>query len=123
MTVENPRTIASRPSRSRTATTHPVRTAEKTGFDTRLQAGKGKDFGRRDRRHVTVRRHGSGTGRTRRTRSRIFDPFFSTKGQEATRGPGQGLSMSKGIAEAVGGSLDFLNHPHRGGVFRFSGPR
>ena len=46
----------------------------------------------------------SGPGISKDVSEKIFHPFFSTN--EVGRGVGLGLSVSKGIAEAHGGSLD-----------------
>ena len=87
MTVENPRTITSRPLRPRLTSRKKIEeelalpggeTSRKIRSTGPLQPadqrrrhlspeGDCKDFGRYDRKHVTVRRYGAGTGRTRRT--------------------------------------------------------
>lgn len=46
---------------------------------------------------------------------KIFNPFFTSK--EASRGTGLGLSVSLGIAEAHGGTIDVVSKPGRGSSF------
>lgn len=46
---------------------------------------------------------------------KIFNPFFTSK--EATRGTGLGLSVSLGIAEAHGGTIEVVSKPGRGSSF------
>lgn len=50
--------------------------------------------------------------------NRVFEPFFTTKSHKTTGGLGLGLSISKGIVEALRGSLDFESQPGKGSVFR-----
>ncbi len=53
----------------------------------------------------------SGKGIPLETRTRMFNPFFTTK--TGSKGTGLGLSVSKRIAEDHGGQLYFNeNHPH-----------
>jgi signal transduction histidine kinase len=56
----------------------------------------------------------SGTGVPEELRSRIFDPFVSSK----QSGTGLGLSVSYGIVSAHGGSLDLLPDRGPGACFR-----
>jgi two-component system NtrC family sensor kinase len=56
----------------------------------------------------------NGPGVPTHLRSRVFDPFFTTKPVGA--GTGIGLAVSRGIAEAHGGSLT-LATPDRGATF------
>jgi PAS domain S-box-containing protein len=52
--------------------------------------------------------------------SQVFEPFFTTKG--VGQGTGLGLSVSLGIAEAHGGTLE-LRHSERGACFRLTLPQ
>ncbi len=63
--------------------------------------------------HLTVRDRGPGVPEAIATR--IFDPFFSTKG--VGKGLGLGLSISYNIVSDFGGRLSVENHPDGGAVF------
>jgi two-component system, NtrC family, sensor kinase len=52
--------------------------------------------------------------------SRIYDPFFTTKG--ARKGTGLGLSVTYGIVKEHGGSIDVESRPGAGTVFRLEFP-
>lgn len=60
----------------------------------------------------------SGTGLGAEARSRLFEPFFTTK----PGGLGMGLSVSRTIVEAHGGSLRAENQMQGGAVFRIHLP-
>ncbi len=62
----------------------------------------------------------SGTGMTPDVRAHIFEPFYTTK-PEGT-GTGLGLSVSYGIVQAHGGTIDVESIPGQGTVFRISFP-
>lgn len=62
---------------------------------------------------LTVRDNGHGMDAT--TLERIFDPFFSTKGQ--TEGTGLGLSVIHGIITRLGGTITVQSTPGRGSRF------
>lgn len=63
---------------------------------------------------IIVRDHGPGVPEA--ISSRIFDPFFSTKG--VGKGLGLGLSISYNIIKDFGGNLSVQNHAGGGAVFR-----
>ena len=69
---------------------------------------------------ATVRVMDNGSGISPEIISRIFEPFYTTR--EAGRGSGLGLSMSRSIAEAHGGTLTVKSQPGRGSEFTLSLP-
>lgn len=58
----------------------------------------------------------TGTGMADHVREKIFDPYFTTKGQG--KGTGMGLSVVHGIITRMGGSIDVATTPGKGSVFR-----
>ncbi|MGH9959368.1 MAG: ATP-binding protein, partial [Pyrinomonadaceae bacterium] len=61
----------------------------------------------------------TGTGMRPEVKTRLFDPFFSTKGKAGT---GMGLAVSFGIIRRHDGSIEFESEPGRGTTFRISLP-
>jgi CheY-like chemotaxis protein len=57
-----------------------------------------------------------GCGMTPETRSRIFEPYFTTKG--TGKGAGMGLSIAYGIVKAAGGQITVESAVSRGSTFR-----
>jgi signal transduction histidine kinase/CheY-like chemotaxis protein len=60
----------------------------------------------------------TGAGMTEEVKSKIFDPFFSTK----FGGRGLGLAVVQGIVRAHGGAIDLVSAPRQGTTFRVSLP-
>jgi two-component system, NtrC family, sensor kinase len=56
----------------------------------------------------------NGCGMTPDVAARIWEPFFTTKGEEGT---GLGLDVSKAIIEAHGGSIECSTAPRQGATF------
>jgi len=69
---------------------------------------------------VSVADHGPGIPEA--IASRVFEPFFTTKTDRPDRGLGLGLSISRSLAEAMGGTLDFETRAGQGAVFRLRLP-
>ena len=56
----------------------------------------------------------TGSGMDEKTRARVFEPFFSTKGD---RGTGLGLSTVWGMVQRMGGRVDIDSRPGEGTTF------
>jgi len=67
---------------------------------------------------VSVEIRDSGAGMDEQTLARIFQPFFTTK----PKGMGLGLSISRTIVEAHGGTLSVRSAPGKGTTFRVELP-
>ena len=63
-----------------------------------------------------------GYGIQQELRSRIFEPFFSTKSAVPRAGLGLGLSVTKSMVDTMGGTLDFKSQVNRGTVFQIMLP-
>jgi signal transduction histidine kinase len=68
---------------------------------------------------VRVEVRDSGAGMDAESLARIFQPFFTTK----PKGMGLGLSISRTIVEAHGGTLSAHSAPGEGSTFRIELPR
>lgn len=62
-----------------------------------------------------------GTGMSEEIRSKVFNPFFTTK--EPGKGSGLGLSISHGIVQDHGGSINCASEKGRGTAFQIRLPR
>jgi PAS domain S-box-containing protein len=56
---------------------------------------------------ITIFVKDNGPGISKRDESKIFEPFYSGKKSGKLKGMGLGLSISKGIVDALNGTLDF----------------
>lgn len=74
-------------------------------------------------RHVEIRVIDHGQGIAEEHLPHIFEPFFSTKSSSPKQGMGLGLSVSRSLTEALGGSLSVESKPGRGSRFTVSLPR
>jgi CheY-like chemotaxis protein len=69
---------------------------------------------------VIIEVEDSGTGVPKDVAARIFDPFFTTK--DVGSGTGMGLSVSRGMIEAHGGTLSLASNSAKGATFRVTLP-
>ncbi|MCB1336151.1 MAG: sensor histidine kinase [Maritimibacter sp.] len=83
--------------------------AEKTAAP-RIEIGTA-DLG--NRVSLTVRDSGPGLAEP----ARVFDPFYTTKEVGASEGMGLGLSISYGLIQSFGGTIQGTNHPGGGALF------
>ncbi|HMG73991.1 MAG TPA: ATP-binding protein [Pyrinomonadaceae bacterium] len=88
-----------------------------------LGDGKGKVglSTNRDGDRISIEITDTGTGVSSELISRIFDPFFSTKGPG--KGYGLGLAISLSLAESLGGALTVESKAGEGSRFRLWIPR
>ena len=66
--------------------------------------------------YVQISMSDTGCGMDQETLAHIFEPFFSTKGQE--KGTGLGLATSYGIINQHGGSIWVYSEPENGTIFK-----
>ena len=72
-----------------------------------------------DGEHTVIDVCDTGEGIPKDVQSRVFDPFFSTKG---VHGTGLGLPQVRSIVERHGGSIELHSTPNRGTTFRLVFP-
>jgi hypothetical protein len=66
---------------------------------------------------LAVRVSDRGSGVAPELHDQIFEPFFTTKTHGDGAGLGLGLSVTRSLAESVGGSVDYADRPGGGTVF------
>jgi two-component system NtrC family sensor kinase len=76
---------------------------------------------RRDGDRIAIEVTDTGSGISPETMSRMFDPFFSTKGPG--KGYGLGLAISLSLAESLSGALTVESKVGEGSRFRLWLPR
>jgi signal transduction histidine kinase len=76
---------------------------------------KSETASRGDRAGVVVSVRDSGVGIPRTEQARIFEPFYTTKGNQG--GTGLGLSVTYGIVTDHGGQIDVESQPGVGSTF------
>lgn len=84
---------------------------EKTEGQRRIRISAGRNA---DTEAIALRISDNGAGIPTSIRSRIFDPYFTTKPQGS--GTGIGLAVSRGLIESHGGTLDLDPYPSLGGA-------
>jgi CheY-like chemotaxis protein len=80
--------------------------------DVALDGSAGARFGLAPGRYVKIAVEDDGAGMPEAVRARVFEPFYSTKGD--VRGTGLGLTMVKWFAETAGGAIELVSEPGRG---------
>jgi two-component system, cell cycle sensor histidine kinase and response regulator CckA len=71
---------------------------------------------------VTIEVRDTGPGVPPELRSRIFEPYFSTKGDRDQPGRGLGLATAYGVVESHHGTIDVCDAEPHGAVFRIALP-
>jgi two-component system NtrC family sensor kinase len=74
-----------------------------------------------ERSFMAIEVRDTGAGMDEATRSRVFEPFYTTK--EVGDGTGLGLSVSWGIVREHGGWIDVASSPGAGAAFTVYLPR
>ena len=72
--------------------------------------------------YVTLSLSDNGRGMDKKTLTKVFEPFFSTKQRGSTRGTGLGLSVVQGIVEQQGGHITCESEPGKGSEFKIYFP-
>lgn len=76
-----------------------------------------------DASHATLKVTDRGHGIRKKDIGRIFDPFFSTKTETVGEGMGLGMSVTRGIVEAMNGTIEVASEPGQGTEFIVRLPR
>jgi len=75
---------------------------------------------------IVTRISDTGCGLDAETRTRIFEPFWSTKSKrakESGEGTGLGLAIAHGLVQMIGGSISVASEPNQGSCFTVRFPR
>ncbi|MCM8812057.1 MAG: ATP-binding protein [Candidatus Omnitrophica bacterium] len=99
---------------------HAVMNLIKNSFDAMPTGGTLTVATRCENAHVDVLIQDTGCGIPEEVRSRLFEPFFSTKPPH--QGNGLGLIIAKEAVERSGGSIDFTSQTGIGTTFRIHVP-
>jgi signal transduction histidine kinase len=99
---------------------HAIVNLIKNGFDAMPRGGTLTIRTRTSEEHVDVDVEDTGAGIPEELRSRIFEPFFSTK--PIHQGSGLGLIIAKEVVERSGGSIEFTSQAGAGTTFRIHVP-
>ncbi len=99
---------------------HAIVNLIKNAFDAMPRGGTLTIATRHDDAHVEVDIEDTGAGIPEEIRSRIFEPFFSTK--PIHQGSGLGLIIAKEVVERSGGTVDFTSQVGVGTTFRIRVP-
>jgi len=99
---------------------HAIVNLVKNGFDAMPRGGALTITTRRGETHVDVDIEDTGAGIPEEIRSRIFEPFFSTK--PIHQGSGLGLIIAKEVVERSGGTIEFTSQVGVGTTFRIHVP-
>jgi signal transduction histidine kinase len=99
---------------------HAVVNLVKNAFDAMPRGGTLTITTRRGEGHVDVDIEDTGAGIPEEIRTRIFEPFFSTK--PIHQGNGLGLIIAKEVVERSGGTIEFASQVGAGTTFRMHVP-
>lgn len=99
---------------------HAIVNLVKNGFDVMPRGGTLTITTRSNDSHVDLDVEDTGTGIPEEIRSRIFEPFFSTK--PIHQGNGLGLIIAKEVVERSGGTIEFTSQSGVGTTFRMHIP-
>ncbi len=99
---------------------HAIVNLIKNAFDAMPRGGTLTITTRASEEHVDVDIEDTGSGIPEDIRSRIFEPFFSTK--PIHQGSGLGLIISKEVVERSGGTVEFTSRVGVGTTFRMHVP-
>jgi len=99
---------------------HAIVNLVKNAFDAMPRGGTLTISTRHDHDHVDVDVEDTGAGIPEEIRSRIFEPFFSTK--PIHQGNGLGLIIAKEVVERSGGTIEFTSQVGVGTTFRIHLP-